>query len=248
MTTNNTSVVNLGDQEHPNLHLTKMNAQTLLLQKLHPQLRLMIYEFAVYVDEPIEPVQITQHSNKFFDANSPFRLPTVVSLSQACRAIYAELEYNCPFYKVNRFRFTCQVQLNAYLAAITPQRRSNIWWIDLSPALIHYTTSPVWSLNDLHLYTPAERKNNAILAQLSQCDALRRHELSLEVYISDTASDPGDFLFALTVLKECLAWARDPSAREKTRAGRSIWCLPFFRLKIIVDGPSILRPIIAQLM
>ncbi|KAI0838029.1 hypothetical protein F5Y06DRAFT_287517 [Hypoxylon sp. FL0890] len=247
MATDTASIVKLDDEEHPNFHLTEMNnSSSSFLKKLPKEIRFRIYKFAVYVDEPIIPRQLRRYSNKFTHCstdNRPFQ--TAVSLSYTCRAIYAELQYDCPFYKVNTFCFFTHRALNVYLAAITPQRRRNIWWIDLLAG-----SGTTWSLDEMDYFRHSEagyydpdRKpiNDEVLAQLSQCDGLQNHELTLELDLTKFCSITG-------VLQECLAYARDPLALEEANANHSIWSLPFFRLKILTTGAATMFPIVAQLI
>ncbi|KAI0109375.1 hypothetical protein F4776DRAFT_674796 [Hypoxylon sp. NC0597] len=243
MATNTTGVVNLDDQEHPHFHLTKRNYETSLFWRLPMELRLTIYEYAVYEENAIDPSTTCDHSNKFHHYivgwKQRYEPPTVVPLSYTCRAIYAELQYYCPFYKVNTFTFQEPYILIKYLVAITPQRRNNIWWIDLRPSM--GTHVPLWSFDQLKHRSCRDISNDEILALLSQCGGLQKHELRLNQYLTDyKVRNP------LAVLLRCLTWAMDPLAIEEATTGHSMWSLPFFRVRFIAGEPT--SPIFARLI
>ncbi|KAF3061832.1 hypothetical protein GL218_02846 [Daldinia childiae] len=132
------AIVNLSDEQHPNYRLTKLNDASKFFSMLPKEVRLMIYEYTVYVSEEIRPKQFESRSNKFICCISAPTMqnrlcrqqPAVVSLARVCRAIYAELEHFQPFYKVNKFYFTELIGLRKYLAAIIPSRRQAIRRVD----------------------------------------------------------------------------------------------------------------------
>jgi hypothetical protein len=83
---------------------------------LRPSLILSQWSYAVTVDEPIEPRQLRERSNKFtwskaqvtekgekIVANAPTL--TAVQLSRVCSTLYEEVALTHLFYKVNRFHF-----------------------------------------------------------------------------------------------------------------------------------------------
>ncbi|OTA58681.1 hypothetical protein K449DRAFT_424368 [Hypoxylon sp. EC38] len=247
----NTGVVNLDDQEHPLLDLTNTNYGTYFFRKLPTEdlhllkLRLRIYEYAVYEDYIIEPIQVEPRSNKFhceyqtvseirdcFDYVKRRTGPTVVPLSYTCRAIYAELQYFCPFYKVNTFLFRSASGIHKYLAAITPQRRRNIWWIQINPSLTD-RPNPRWSFDQICPSVREKKRNDQILALLSQCSGVQKHRLRVDLYLRPLWRAE----YAIDVLQRCLAWARDPLAIKDATTGHSFWSLPFFRLRIYTCGP-----------
>lgn len=114
------------------------------------QLRLIIFEFAVKLDKPVAPRQITEHSNKFTWGDRK-QVPVhdhpgnrdyvwecqeteplaIVSLNLTCKQFYEELRDYPVFYRVNEFHFEIE-DLVPYLAAITPQRRSTIQKISVN--------------------------------------------------------------------------------------------------------------------
>lgn len=155
----------------------------------------------------------------------------VVPLSYTCRAIYAELQYYCPFYKVNTFRFSQPHVLIEYLVAITPQRRNNLWWIEICPEL--GTRVPLWSFDQLKHRSCRDINNDEVLALLGQCGGLQKHELRLNQYLTKDRR-----VRDLDVLLRCLLWALDPLAIEEATTGHSMWSLPFFRVSFIVDDPT----------
>ncbi|OTA95391.1 hypothetical protein M434DRAFT_28894 [Hypoxylon sp. CO27-5] len=244
MATGTTGVVNLDDQEHPLLHRTNTNYGTYFFRKLPIELRLRIYEYAVYEDHIIEPIQVEPRSNKFYceyqmvpdfqscceHVDRRVKL-TVVPLSYTCRAIYADLQYFCPFYKVNTFLFTNASRIHEYLAAITPQRRRNIWWIQISPSI--EKPNPMWSFDQTYPYTKEKKRNDQILALLSQCSGVQKHRLRVDLNLYQHWSPE----YTIDVLQRCLDWARDPLAIKDATTGHSFWSLPFFRLRIYSFGP-----------
>ena len=75
---------------------------------------------AITLDEPIEPMQLRERSNKFIWSKAQAKPDgsgkktvkdapplTVVLLSRVCRTLYEEVALAHLFYKVNRFVFTC---------------------------------------------------------------------------------------------------------------------------------------------
>ncbi|KAI8625770.1 hypothetical protein F5Y19DRAFT_243604 [Xylariaceae sp. FL1651] len=122
------------------------------LHQLFPEIRNAIFEFAVALDEPIEPVQVMPNANKFVwgdwefcvgildDKEMQIRVPlgplAVVQLQRTCRQFYHEL--NGVFYRVNSFYFRHPADCLNYLAAITPERRHQIRNISINMARNEY--------------------------------------------------------------------------------------------------------------
>ncbi|KAH8194496.1 hypothetical protein TruAng_011334 [Truncatella angustata] len=152
-----------------------------LLCAIPVEVRLMIFEFAVTLDKPVTPRQITQHSNKFtwgdrkqvpvhnHPGNNDYvwecqedDRPAIVSLSLTCKQFYDELRRYPVFYRVNQFQFELE-DLVAYLAAITPERCNMIQNIVLT------------GLGSSSL--PKSKRSAALqkhaLVLLSQCRSLR---------------------------------------------------------------------------
>lgn len=138
----------------------------------------MIFEFAVKLDKPVTPRQITGHSNKFtwgdrkqvpvhdhpgnrdyvWECQENTRL-AVVPLNLTCKQFYEELRDYPVFYRINDFQFEVE-DLVPYLAAITPGRRSAIQNITVTGGC-----------------KPKSRRSVALhkhaITLLSQCSALR---------------------------------------------------------------------------
>ncbi|KAI0848205.1 hypothetical protein F5Y00DRAFT_239437 [Daldinia vernicosa] len=226
-----TAIVNLSDKQHPNYGLTKRNNSSKFFSMLPREVRLMIYEYAVYVNPEIRPRQLYPHSNKFIpyihSPSTPNRLYrkrlVVVSLARVCRAIYAELEHFQPFYKVNKFYFEDLIELRTYLAAIIPSRRQAIRWIDfhLNDWFDH------WLLTKrIFWYDPAYPVDHGTLVILSQTNL---QEFTLIETISDLA--PGRV--AADVLRENLNRVLEyPDGLHTMRN------LPCFRLGFILESPD----------
>ncbi|KAK7965113.1 hypothetical protein PG988_010117 [Apiospora saccharicola] len=139
------------------------------LLKLPLEARLMIYEFAVEVDEPINPIQLGDGSNKFkWDGRPGFRKPssnlTVTELARTCRMVYHDLEAKPVFYRTNTFRFTDRDDLHSFLAAITPARRGSIRRMEV----VHYNGPYSW--NDY----------GKVMPLLLQCHDLRQLSFQAE--------------------------------------------------------------------
>ncbi|KAK8049225.1 hypothetical protein PG994_010955 [Apiospora phragmitis] len=98
------------------------------LFKLPLEVRLMIYEFAVQVDDTIRPRQVAEGSNKFIcrARQKPSKNLTVTDLARTCRMVYHELEDIPVFYRISSFQFHRVLELHYFLAAITPARRGSI--------------------------------------------------------------------------------------------------------------------------
>jgi hypothetical protein len=89
------------------------------LLKLPAEIKQKIWTLAITVDDPIEPIQLRERSNKFLwsrdqvdkidrkkiTVNAAFAL-TAVQLSKVCRTLYDEVALTHLFYKVNHFQFT----------------------------------------------------------------------------------------------------------------------------------------------
>lgn len=88
------------------------------------QVRLIIYEYATQIDQPIWPKQVTKGSNKF-SLDLPSKL-VVTELARTCRMIYHDIQAKPVFYRVNSFVFQDWKALHVFLAAITPARRGSI--------------------------------------------------------------------------------------------------------------------------
>ncbi|KAI1101510.1 hypothetical protein F4804DRAFT_347658 [Jackrogersella minutella] len=219
------SISDLRDEKHPNLELTELNKKSVFF-KLPIEVRLIIYEFAVYVDKPIVPRQVKKYSNKFvwgdyitsrsYDFNDELtecRESTeqelmAVSLFRTCRAMFADLECWHPFYKVNLFEFHGPHSLHLFLAAITPQRRRKIRWIDI----LHEPSSLCLKSLDKKL-----------LALLSQCKDLKTHRLKLTVQYHELSEDG-----VVRSLTRCLEKIQPQSHSWRHY---NTWSLPFFHLE-----------------
>jgi hypothetical protein len=141
-------LLELGDPSHPKVLVTRKNASAILMRiplevslvtAAHdcgnhktlvadhcPQVRLMIYEYSVALEESVSPRQLAPRSNKFTwgridHSAAVLRMPLVVSaLVHICRQAYHELRKTPVFYRVNSFKFLFPYDLLAFLAAITP--------------------------------------------------------------------------------------------------------------------------------
>ncbi|KAK7965112.1 hypothetical protein PG988_010116 [Apiospora saccharicola] len=129
------------DAPHPKKDVTQRNSGVSPFLRLPLELRIMIYEFAVYVDEPIRTQQAAKGSNKFVWGNEVQRIHrgpiyfaflasyknlTATELARTCRMVYHDLEAQPVFYRVNDFHLRGLIDLQRFLAAITPARRSSI--------------------------------------------------------------------------------------------------------------------------
>ncbi|KAI0853924.1 hypothetical protein F5Y00DRAFT_257224 [Daldinia vernicosa] len=198
MAASSSSLVDIGDPSHPFAHITQQNHKSPFLS-LPLEIRLMIYEFAVAVNKPVRPRQVTARSNKFvwdppldqFPNRSVLRLEegkslVVGPLSRTCRSIYQELEKTPVFYRVNSFEFYYAPDLHAFLAAILPKRLALIRTIRLIPGTRPNLPVESWGA-ELHPRTPnyQRTRNRAaeithILTLLTQCKDLRELSLILQ--------------------------------------------------------------------
>ncbi|KAI1375969.1 hypothetical protein F4677DRAFT_459930 [Hypoxylon crocopeplum] len=209
------SIINIDDDQHPLVHLTRQNEASIFC-KLPQEILAMIYEYAVAVDKSIEPRQVAYRSNKFvwghadlfrtrnglWFRSSSEEVLTVISLGRTCRKIYADLEGWPVFYRVNTFEFTSATKLHYFLAAITRERRAMIRRIKL---LVSNCTTVPWTFGGAEDHTTT---------LLTQCDDLK--ELSFILPMEGTS----------WISKRGLNLARGP------RDEASPWNLPSFRLKI----------------
>ncbi|KAK8124715.1 uncharacterized protein PG998_000474 [Apiospora kogelbergensis] len=178
------------DAPHPKQTLTQRNAGLSRLLKLPVEVRLLIYELAVQVDELIQPQQIAEGSNKFvwdqslqlpcrhrvvhFYLRDPIKRLVVTQLARTCRMIYHELEAKPVFYRLNSFNFFHVATLYRFLAAITPERRRSIRRItiereEFQPCALRPEVVIAW---------------DNIMPLLQQCHDLQQLQLTLmkEVY------------------------------------------------------------------
>ncbi|KAI2466485.1 hypothetical protein F4781DRAFT_434359 [Annulohypoxylon bovei var. microspora] len=237
MATTTRSIINLEDAQHPNLELSILNNQSPFFRVVPQEVRLMIYEFAVYVDDPIVPGQVKPHSNKFKPVTNRSTCTnelldssesqysyvqthhefTNVLLARTCRAIYAELEMWCPFYKINTFEFSSQQQCHVFLAAITPQRRKDIRWINLI---------------QVYFWPKAQYLDPNLLALLGT----RTHKLDLKMdfrAINNHGIVVSRLSGILDRIKKCV-----PMPLPRRRGRHLLWDLPFLQHEIILP-PSL---------
>ncbi|XXH05744.1 hypothetical protein Hte_012180 [Hypoxylon texense] len=233
-------VVDFKDRSHPNYHITRRNfAESSLLGKLSTEIRNEIFKLAVQQDDPVFPYQVEKGSNKFArrhwhyitrDDSKPL---TAVALAQTCRAIYADLEYFCPFYKVNTFAFISKKGIHTFLSAITTRRRQAIHYIDLVSRGLGRGFSSLENFQPRRFYNPdgddRQYREDDILALLSQ-SGVKGHQLSLTIdYFRDTnlAASGGH----VADLRQYLELANAP-------VDKSIWSLPCFRLNVVCNGQT----------
>lgn len=202
------------------------------------KVRLVIYEYAVYVSHDVKPRQLVRGSNRFswfsWCGHTPDHVInkwlTVVSLARVCRTIYAELEYFQPFYKVNQFSFMQLSELRKYIAAITPSRRQAIrrisYTMDGSIGAIDD-----WLLNKRVLWDHDEYPiDHGTLTILSQTGI---EEFTLVVDLSDSWADryPDD----VDIGEICYYVEKAQGYPDELH---TIWNLPCFRLGFLVEFPD----------
>ncbi|KAF3071104.1 hypothetical protein GL218_00522 [Daldinia childiae] len=194
MAASNSSLINTNDPNHVFALLTQENRNNSpLFKKVPLEIRLIIYEYAVAIDEPIRPRQVFPRSNKFEwgktsyprgvrdrDNDEDEAHLVVVSLSRTCRSIYRELEDTPVFYRVNSFEFDLAHNLHAFLAAIVPKRLAMIRTIRLITGDCQSHSSADWSGQPqaTPYWSDRTRKQSRntighILALLSRCCDLR---------------------------------------------------------------------------
>ncbi|KAI1857568.1 uncharacterized protein JN550_013137 [Neoarthrinium moseri] len=158
------------------------------------EIRLMIFEHAVRLDNVVVPQQVVKGSNKFTwgtreqvpvhyhpGNNAWAYIPpagerlSVVSLSLTCKQFYEELRDTPVFYRVNLFCFPDLEELIRYLAAITPERRKAIRNIVVEgfkfPLLVN--DERIYLARQTPYMSRLERDGRHALALLSHCDDLR---------------------------------------------------------------------------
>ncbi|KAI0130998.1 hypothetical protein F4814DRAFT_445140 [Daldinia grandis] len=245
MAASSSSYINIGDPNHPFAHITQQNHGSILFKNIPLEIRLMIYEFAVAVDEPVQPRQVAPRSNKFiWDGSIRYgNLPAgngsgmkdeplvVVSLSQACRSIYRELEDNPVFYRVNKFEFCFSPDLHAFLAAIRPKRLAMISSIRLLPWGLNGSCRDTWDGTHPVMYKAQDNRRQVpsyghILALLTRCKDLK--EVSL-ILLQDHYGDMYGVI---------LGWDEVASGSHEAPAFIN---LPFFNVKMRIypDGEEL---------
>ncbi|KAI2781341.1 hypothetical protein F4815DRAFT_467190 [Daldinia loculata] len=232
------AIVDLSDEQHPNYDLTKLNNSSKFFSMLPREVRLVIYEYAVYVSHDVKPRQLVRGSNRFswfsWCGHTPDHVInkwlTVVSLARVCRTIYTELEYFQPFYKVNQFSFMQLSELRKYIAAITPSRRQAIrrisYTMDGSIGAIDD-----WLLNKRVLWDHDEYPiDHGTLTILSQTGL---EEFTLVVDLSDSWADrhPDD----VDIGEICYYVEKAQGYPDELH---TIWNLPCFRLGFLVEFPD----------
>ncbi|KAI1080172.1 hypothetical protein F5B20DRAFT_116817 [Whalleya microplaca] len=193
----------------------------------------MIYEYALYVDEPIKPQQITPYSNRFVSNDTrefycgrflPNQLPIkVASLSRTCREIYEDLDEYPVFYRVNKFWFEDMVALHEFLAAITQRRREMIRTIQLQP--------PYHLYGELSLNGPIKNRDwkkydavTQVLRLLCQCDDLRNLTLVVKPFYQRKNSNNYERVFQLLMKMQ-----------------EFVFKLPYFQLVVVFPDNTSIR-------
>ncbi|KAI0134236.1 hypothetical protein BJ170DRAFT_729473 [Xylariales sp. AK1849] len=223
-------LMELKDEAHPNLLVTRSNASSPFL-KIPLEIRITIYEIAVAVEQPIHPRQVAQRSNKFdwrgdegrrrmhhFIPIEQRKEQVVVQLAYSCRQVYHELESYPVFYRVNKFGFHNSDSLLTFLAAITPERRGMLRSM-LTTERIFFGRSRKAVQNHAHA-----------MALLSRCKDLRSFEYSIDpVYYWH----PPQREVVTSYLKSLLAAA--------TSSELDVWSLPRFHATIVLRKDSVIR-------
>lgn len=245
--------VDFEDRNHPKYEASKQNALLPFIRKFPVEVcilgiflcyyryyylrtikvRQAIYEYAVYVDHPIEPQPVVSLSNKFVWGKSKkvrgYLEPdeealTVVSLARTCRFFYVDIEICQPFYKINLFQFSRILFMHSYLAAISPQRREAIRYIELKAC--EYSRS-FWHLDHLGIQRSvySVQTDEDVLALMShgaqtEDRNTQLRELSLTVSIQERE---------LSRLQRCLIFA------NKYDETMSAWNLSCFRLQLVYE-------------
>ncbi|KAI1799183.1 hypothetical protein F4811DRAFT_568573 [Daldinia bambusicola] len=177
MDTSSSHLINPDDPDHPLVHLSKQNEdESPFFKKLVLEVRIMIYEFAVAMDDVLKPVQRVPRSNKFILEGSSNTPSTVVHLGRTCRRIYQELENFPVFYRVNTFQFRMDFDMHIFLAAIHPKRLGMIRTVRLRFGDIFYNE---YDAHDDPWYGQSPTIKY-ILALLSQCTSLEDLSLVLQ--------------------------------------------------------------------
>ncbi|KAI1453985.1 hypothetical protein F4805DRAFT_461263 [Annulohypoxylon moriforme] len=225
MASTHQGIINLDDEQHPHFELTKLNGESPFFKVLPIEVRLMIYEYALYIDREIRPNQLQEHSNKFaYERIGRQFLSTAwlsnYTLSLTCRAIYAELERWNPFYRINVFCFDYQRDCHTFLSAITPQRRRGIREI--------YFRINGW---DLSRYQETTFDEN-LLSLLSHWDNLSARRFVVFVYLHQQGNKSMND--ARDVMSLLLTQIRDP---VRLPGQYRLWDLPFSRIKFVLADP-----------
>lgn len=203
----------------------------------------MIYEFAVYVNGPIKPLQVTHRSNKFTwgdfawpelglyhhpVAGSTEQPLTVTQLARVSRKIYKDLEDIPVFYRINQFYFYNHLELNKFLVAITPSRRCMIHRISMGSYVYPH-----------HCFgSNMKKKDSHFLTMLLECTDLREFVLKRSYHL--ISGEPRARIY----LQNLLNVAQEPLDAW------SLWNLPSFKLEVLFDtifldigGPSVATPV-----
>ncbi|KAI1803775.1 hypothetical protein F4811DRAFT_562301 [Daldinia bambusicola] len=226
-------IIDLNDKQHPNYALTGQNSSSKFLS-IAREVRLMIYEYAVYIKEEIQPLQLKSRSNQFklqtfvrdraYTSREP--QPTAASLTRVCRTIYAELEHFQPFYKVHTFLFMDLDTLHTYIAAITPSRRRAIRRITYEPYDWfggHYLASDGLFEGDRRC--PVHKGTLIMLSQTGL------EEFTLVKTMTDEELPPG---------RSVVDQLRNELKNMKKYPDNlpTIWNLPCFRLRFELESPD----------
>ncbi|KAI1472348.1 uncharacterized protein F4812DRAFT_454165 [Daldinia caldariorum] len=219
-------IVDLNDKQHPNYALTRRNNSSKFLS-IALEVRLMIYEYAVYIKEEISPIQLESRSNQFifqkYISKPPYvsrePQPTVALLTRVCRTIYAEFEHFQPFYNVHTFSFMELDKLRTYIAAITPSRRRSIRRISYGPT--EWFDDHILLRKEIYEECPQYPLDDGTLTILSQT--------GLEEFTLIKTIDEGDLFPGRTVAHELDAELKNVQTYPDRL--HTIRNLPCFRLR-----------------
>ncbi|KAI5927382.1 hypothetical protein F4810DRAFT_363935 [Camillea tinctor] len=184
-----------GTMTNPDSIKAYINNSKLPFFQLSIELRKMIYEYVVALEQPIYPRQVTDRSNKFVWGNwcreqEPGSYPgrfldilvpnceplMITQLMTTCRHMYWDLTNNPVFYQVNEFAFATPSMIHRFLAAITPQRRKAIQKIIFEK----YTASSMFFVDhDIRTMLNQSMTDKHVMTLLQDCTALKSIKIRL---------------------------------------------------------------------
>ncbi|KAI1142487.1 hypothetical protein F5Y05DRAFT_371196 [Hypoxylon sp. FL0543] len=212
--------------------------ESVFFRKIPTEVRLLIYEYAVYHEEGIWPQLVSPRSNKYVDIISHHEEDSPVFqvnlLRRTCRQILWELEKYQVFYRINDFQFDSLQDFHVFLASLTPAKRHALTTIVVvtSFGLVEDNDRISWFHNG-YWSLPDGPKRDSIITLLRDCRSLHTIVFDIGLLVNPSMVTPADkHEFRIRkMLERIKAIIRGDVPPEDVPAD-FLWRFPQFRLVV----------------